>query len=88
MHFHVIRNAMRNGVRGYVLAKSFTDETEARRYVSREGRRGKPAWIIIGGSPSIPSEWKTLPRMIATRWNSGSGFVTDTMPKMPYLGEK
>lgn len=98
--YHIIEVAMRDGYSGYRLVKSFDNEPAMKRWVTR---RGKTVWIaaVSPADLTLPEKTvksammngrtKTLPiygEITAQRWNSGSGFVTDTMPALPYLGNK
>lgn len=88
-YWHVVANGRKEERQGYLHRKTYRSERAALQYAER---MGLPVWIVksafkylsLTGGPDY--RLLTLGDFEALRWNSGSGLVKDTMPRLPFLG--
>lgn len=89
MYFHILENARRNGVKGYLHTKSYKS---FKRMEKALVKAGKPVWVIeteLEYLPHIPyhKDFNTpalYGGFTASIWNTG-GWQSATLPLLPLL---
>lgn len=80
-YMHVIEVARRNGISGYRVVKSYKNRPAMEKFVAHYG---KPVWLLVHGSSSLPATLSTLGGYNASYWNSGAGWQLGFMPILPF----